>query len=330
VLKLDNPPKDVRAGILSKHFSELSVSGQWLEKVADNQDIAPALVSRAARVALMIDQGENKNTENESNLEHIMGNTLDAMGYSDVVCRNHNKTLSYRLDALNPDVDVQQLVIGLKSRPEGRLCLYGPPGTGKTEFGRYIAKALEKPLIVKRASDLLGPYVGMTEKHIAEMYKQAQEDGAVLLLDEADSFLRDRSMAQQGWEVTQVNEMLTQMEDYEGIFICSTNLVDNLDSASLRRFDLKIFFDYLNNDQSWILFQQILKDQGAAPPKKSSLKKELSRLCNLTPGDFATVVRQNRLCKEPMNANLLLSGLSREASFKDTCKSSGIGFTAAI
>jgi SpoVK/Ycf46/Vps4 family AAA+-type ATPase len=171
--------------------------------------------------------------------------------------------MSYRLDALNPDMDIERLVEGLKRRPEGRICLYGPPGTGKTEFGRFVAKALDKPLMVKRASDLLGPYVGMTEKHIAAMCKQAQDDDAVLLLDEADSFLRDRTGAQQSWEVTQVNEMLTQMESYEGVFICSTNLVENLDSASLRRFDFKIYLDYLTLDQSWILFQQIMINPGS-------------------------------------------------------------------
>lgn len=330
VLKLDNPPKDVRENILKKHFSDLTVSPQWLQNVAENNDIAPALVSRAARVASMIDDGNNESTNSEMTLEHIMGNTLEAMGYSDKVCTNSKSRFSYRLDALNPDVEIQQLVDGLKHRPEGRFCLYGPPGTGKTEFGHYIAKVLEKPLMVKRASDLLGPYVGMTEKNIADMYKQAQENNAILLLDEADSFLRDRGVAQHSWEVTQVNEMLTQMEAYDGIFICSTNLVDNLDSASLRRFDFKIHFDYLKVDQSWILFQQTLNDQGSVASVKKSFKKELSRLNNLTPGDFATVVRQHRLCKEQMDADLLLSGLFREADFKQPRESSRIGFTAEI
>jgi SpoVK/Ycf46/Vps4 family AAA+-type ATPase len=330
VFKLDTPPKKIRAKILNKHFSELAVSNQWIDNMAENSNIAPALVSRAARVVSLLNQDSCSGGETEGNLEHIIGNTLVAMGYSDKVCKDQNNAFSYRLDALNPDVDIHQLVEGLKNRSEGRLCLYGPPGTGKTEFGRYVAKVLEKPLIVKRASDLLGPYVGMTEKHIANMFQQAQQEEAVLLLDEADSFLRDRKGAQHSWEVTQVNEMLTQMEQYEGIFICSTNLVDNLDAASLRRFDLKINFGYLKPDQSWILFQQILKDHGNAVSARSSWKSKLLRYNNLTPGDFATVVRQNRLCKAPMDAGILLSGLNRESEFKQTNKSAGIGFMASI
>ena len=127
--------------------------------------------------------------------------------------------------AVNPDVDLANLIQGLKRRPEVRLCLYGPPGTGKTEFGHYLAQQLDKRLVVRRASDILDKYVGGTEANIAEMFSEAKRENAVLLLDEADSFLRDKNHARQSWEITQVNELLTQMEAYDGIFICSTNLM---------------------------------------------------------------------------------------------------------
>ena len=63
------------------------------------------------------------------------------------------------------------------------------------------------------------------------MFEEAKEEGAVLLLDEADSFLQDRASLKQSWEVTQVNELLTQMESFDGLFVCSTNLMDKLDLA---------------------------------------------------------------------------------------------------
>ena len=59
---------------------------------------------------------------------------------------------------------------------------------------------------------------------------------AVLILDEAASFLADRRDARANWEITQVNELLTQMEAHNGVFICTTNLMERLDPASLRRF----------------------------------------------------------------------------------------------
>lgn len=51
------------------------------------------------------------------------------------------------------------------------------------------------------------------------------------------------------WEVTQVNELLVQMETFPGIFVCATNLVDALDQASLRRFALKVEFLPLRTEQ---------------------------------------------------------------------------------
>ena len=74
------------------------------------------------------------------------------------------------------------------------------------------------------------------------MFREAATEKAVLLLDEADSFLADRKSARSSWEVTQVNEILQQMENFSGVFICATNLVTSLDAAALRRFTFKIKF----------------------------------------------------------------------------------------
>ncbi|MCU7960531.1 MAG: ATP-binding protein [gamma proteobacterium symbiont of Bathyaustriella thionipta] len=328
VLKLNHPPRKARAEILSKHLRGLPVSSQWIENAAENPDLAPAVVSRVARVAGTLKTRNRKDME--ANLELIMGNTLKAMGYSDKVIRQPGQTISYRLDALNPDQNIQQLVKGLKRRPQGRFCLYGPPGTGKTEFGHFAARTLDKPLLITRASDLLDSYVGKTEKNIARMFQQGGKDDMVVLLDEADSFLQDRTSIRNSWGVTQVNELLTSIEAFEGLFICSTNLIDNLDAASLRRFDYKIHFDYLTTDQAWRLFRQVLKDHRAALHNQKHWRTELATHNNLTPGDFATVVRQRRLSDQPLTPAALMQGLTAESGFKQPMHSHGIGFTAHI
>jgi len=122
------------------------------------------------------------------------------------------------------------------------LCLYGLPGTGKTQFAEHLALELGKPILIKRASELFDKYLGESEKRIAEAFDQAEEDGAILLLDEADSFLRDRSRSMHSWEVTTVNELLQRMERFEDIFICTTNLYAQVDVAALRRFTFKLEF----------------------------------------------------------------------------------------
>jgi AAA+ superfamily predicted ATPase len=95
---------------------------------------------------------------------------------------------------------------------DGTMLFYGPPGTGKTALARYIAKELDRECIVKKASDLLDMYVGKTEQHIAAAFQEAEKEGAVLVIDEADSFIYSRDIAQQSWETTQVNEFLTWLE----------------------------------------------------------------------------------------------------------------------
>ena len=136
----------------------------------------------------------------------------------------------------------------------------------------------------------------------------------MLLLDEADCFLSERQSAKNSWEVTAVNEMLTQMERFEGLFICSTNLMQRLDAASLRRFALKIKFDYLKPEQRWQLFQaQALKFARSQEPEYRSV---LNQLTNLTPGDFATIRRQAKLLNIPLTADELLKRLQQECKTK--------------
>ena len=144
------------------------------------------------------------------------------------------------------------------------------------------------------------------------------------MIDEADSFLRDRSGASRSWEFTQVNELLTQLESFHGIFIASTNLMDELDAASLRRFDLKIHFDYLQPEQAWSLFQEVLKNEDEEI--QPELQQEIASIGRITPGDFATVLRRERIMGRALDAEQLVSELSRECKLKKGATSRPIGF----
>ena len=103
------------------------------------------------------------------------------------------------------------------------LLLTGPPGTGKTALAHHLARLLDRPLLEKRGSDLLSPYVGRTEAAIAAAFAEARRQGAVLLFDELDSILFDRSTARTSWEVTQVNELLTWLDRHPLPVVAATN-----------------------------------------------------------------------------------------------------------
>jgi len=212
----------------------------------------------------------------------------------------------------------QQIVKALRNRPQGSLCLYGLPGTGKTQFAEHLAVELAKPLLVRHASELFDKYLGESEKRIAAAFDQAEEEGAILLLDEADSFLRDRQRSEQSWQVSTVNEMLQRMERFDEIFICTTNLYSQIDTAALRRFTFKLEFLPLTFEQRWEMFMNEADLHGKPMSEKRRVVFEdrLALMQDLTPGDFATVKRQCVLLGEVLSAEDWLTQLELEVRAK--------------
>ena len=147
-----------------------------------------------------------------------------------------------------------------------------------------------------------------------------------MVLDEVDSFLCERGEATHGWEVSQVNEMLTQMESFEGIFIATTNLVENLDRASIRRFDYKIEFKALDSkrlSEAFAIYAEFLGLRDSEGFLRTQGGK-LERLSNICFGDFALIARGARL--EPLkDSQSLYEKLLAESKLKDSQKGAKIG-----
>ena len=318
------PPLKVRIEIARHHMGSFAPNDDWLARVAASEHTMPAQIERAAKVA-RIAGGEDL-CKARALVEQALDRSATLLEQKRAPARNLLRT-GYDLAFINTDADIGKLIGGLKQRPRGSFCLYGPAGTGKSEFARHIADELEKPALLRRASDLLSMWVGQSEKHIAAMFAEARQQDAVLILDEADSFLSDRRSARASWEVTQVNELLTQMEAFEGIFICTTNLMQKLDQASLRRFAFKLKFDYLTPDQRWDMFSRELTRLGGKLADAGHWEGPVRRLACLTPGDFAVAARQLELWGTAANAGELYEQLSRECAAKEGA-SHGIGFTA--
>lgn len=322
VFELPVPPKKQRKRILLDSCADL-LDATNVARIAELESLAPAVVTRAASVVRSI-RDELDSTGVASAFELLIGNTLEAQGHQSIRKNDSNRLPEiYDPRFIHADSDLSQIATGLVQSKSGRLCLYGPPGTGKTAYGRWLAEQLGVPLIVKRASDLMSKWVGENEKNIAHAFKQAEQDGALLLLDEVDSFLQDRRGAQRGWEVSLVNEMLTQMESFPGVFIASTNLMEGLDQAALRRFDLKVKFDFLKPEQARELLYRYCVRLSISTPQPEQLTR-LMQMQKLTPGDFATVIRQNRF--RPMTSSTdIVSALEAECALKEGAKSS-MGF----
>ncbi|MFO7718179.1 MAG: ATP-binding protein, partial [Desulfohalobium sp.] len=293
VFEVGNAPKNQRRRSYGKICGK-EVPARTVHQLAECEALTPAVVARAHTVAGRI-RSVKPSVRHEETLLQLVGETLKAQGHgSDALARPESPVPGhFDLASLNSNVPLAPIAEQLDPAASCRMCLYGPPGTGKTTFGHWLAQQLERPLCCKRVSDIVSPYLGETEQNLARIFRKAQEDREVLLIDEVDSFLQDRRQAHRSWEVSQVNELLTQMERFQGIFIASTNLVDGLDAASLRRFDLKISFGYLRGDQVRGLLERHCRELGLGRPGADVLARA-EQLGNATPGDFANAARQHR------------------------------------
>ena len=309
VLKVGYPPRaqmeKLAQGTLAKSLSEENIN-----RLVNTENLSPALVKQVGEIVENL-QGNNVKFPEDS-LMSLLEDILMAQGFGKLAAATR-KMGEFDPALSNSDTDLESLSDGLKEAGSGRLCLYGPPGTGKTEFCHWLAKKLEHPLLVKKASDLLNCYVGGTEHNIAAAFEEAKRENAVLLFDEIDSFLQDRRSANHSWEVTQVNEFLTQMESYEGYLVATTNLLDLMDNACLRRFDLKAKLDYTTPDQAEELYRRLTKkwhiDVG---DEVNTLRK----VRNLSPGDFAAIDRRLRFTKA-VSGEKIVDMLRDEAQLKD-------------
>lgn len=234
----------------------------------------------------------------------------------------------YSLDGLNIQGDLKLLMRDIQAFDEYlrktkvsenrnmNLLFYGAPGTGKSELARYIAHHLKREIICKRASDIIDSYVGETEKNLKKAFAEAEREQAILVFDEADTFLFNKEMAQRSWEISATNEFLTQMERYNGILICTTNRMTGLDNASIRRFNHKFQFDYLTPEGNVIFFQKLLSRLAEGQLQQTS-ENDLRAIKDLSPGDFRIVRdRYIILPEERIRPEEMIKALREEAWIK--------------
>lgn len=242
--------------------------------------------------------------------------------------------LSYDLSVLNTSIPAQEIVEMVQNaivndrKSQGkekgiRILFYGLSGTGKTNLAHYIADAIGKKLLCKNASDILGMFVGESEKNIAKAFEEAKKQKKILLFDEVDSFFRERSYSSQSWEITQVNEFLTQMEKFEGIVICTTNLRNIMDKAMQRRFHIMVEFKALKDEG----VESLLGKYFPQFDFNEEDIRRISRFQSATPGDFGNLSSRLRFMNQKkVNEKYITDELCKMQEEKELGKRS-IGFS---
>lgn len=331
VIPAEAPSAERRRELLRASAADY-VDAAMLDDIIGHAAATPAVVKRAADVVDMLEQ--NAATGERRDLFcHVLNGMLQTQSVTPVELDAYRAAADparlYDASLSNADIDLVELAQAVKGAAEGcRLMLFGPPGTGKTAFGGWLARQIGAPLKIRRASDLLDPYVGKTEQNIARAFAEARQERAVLLIDECDSFIRSRGEAVHRWEHSMTNEFLVQMESHKGTLVLTTNLMDSLDEAMLRRVDFKIRLDHLNADQLRTLLVRYCEAIGLPVPGETCLKR-VSQLPCVAPGDFAVVARQARL-RRVATPEDFVERLAAETAFKRSRKTGRqIGFLMA-
>lgn len=133
-------------------------------------------------------------------------------------------------------------------RHSRRVCLnfYGPPGTGKTMAAHAVAHALGKRLLIVNYAEIESKFVGETPKNLVAVFKQAEEEDAVIFFDEADALLSKRVTNMSNATDTSVNQtrsvLLNILNDYDKTILFATNFIENFDPAFMRRILAHVHF----------------------------------------------------------------------------------------
>ncbi len=220
----------------------------------------------------------------------------------DVVLNKSTKeTLENLMKQVDKDVVSRLVKWGIKDKKSGidaRIIFYGAAGTGKTMTAHSLAKSLKRQILAFDCSKILSMYVGESEKNVRKIFDTFYDLSAktktepILLLNEADQFLGARSSGNITGSDQMHNQMqnifLEQIENFKGMLIATTNLLENIDKAFSRRFNYKIEFKKPNREQRLELWEKMLPKD--APYEDDFDKIKLAEY-SLTGGQINLIIK---------------------------------------
>jgi hypothetical protein len=174
--------------------------------------------------------------------------------------------------------------------PGVRMLFRGPSGTGKTLAAKLLAAELGMDLYRVELAGVVSKYIGETEKNLSQIFALAEELDVILLLDEGDALLTQRTSVQTSndrYANLETNYLLQRIEGFEGILVVTTNAGDLIDSAFQRRMDVLVEFRPPEAAERLSIWHLHLRADHAVD---AGLLRELAARCTLTGGQIKNAV----------------------------------------
>ncbi|MCH5200005.1 MAG: ATP-binding protein [Oscillospiraceae bacterium] len=137
----------------------------------------------------------------------------------------------------------------------------GPPGTGKTMAAQVIANRLKMRLYKVCISQVVSKYIGETEKNLSRIFTEAKNADCILFFDETDALFGKRTEVKDSHDRhanIETAYLLQQMEEYDGVILMATNLVQNIDEAFMRRINFVVSFPFPDTETRRLLWKKLL------------------------------------------------------------------------
>jgi SpoVK/Ycf46/Vps4 family AAA+-type ATPase len=188
-------------------------------------------------------------------VDQIRDVTWNKQSFDHLVIEPETKTLIRAL--ITNQIAREQGTDIIESKGNGLIILlHGGPGTGKTFTAETVAEMAEKPLFRVTCGDI-GVKPEEVEKYLESVLHLGKNWGCVVLLDEADVFLEQRTLTDLERNAL-VSVFLRVLEYYEGILILTSNRVGTFDEAFKSRIQLSLHYDNLTKPQRSKIWKNFL------------------------------------------------------------------------
>lgn len=279
--EVQSPTARQRIRLWRQFLADMELEGAFsLEALAAQFDFTPGMMKEAAKAARQKASAQGRKglplaflyEACQQKISHRLGERADrvnaAYTWEDLILEKEPKELlkqacsqiSFRYQVYEEWGFRQKMAYG-----RGVTMLFlGPPGTGKTMAAQVLANELNLELYKVDLSGVLSKYIGETQKNLKEIFDEVQKSRSILFFDEADALFGKRVNVNDARDISanaQTAYLLQKMEEYDGITILATNLIQNFDDAYKRRMKYMISFSLPKIRERRKLWKQVFPEK---------------------------------------------------------------------